>query len=86
MKTIEVPEDLTPTQSRMLQLLADGEAHLNKELQTCLQDDLGPVSNIWAHLTAIRKVLRPRGQDIQSERRGSSTYYRWIDHVNGSNI
>ena len=54
----------TPTHQAMLDVLADGRPHLRKELHACLPDELGPPTNIHAHLTAIRKMLRPKGQDI----------------------
>ena len=76
MKTIM--SDFTPVQSRMLAILSDGEAHSRKELHRCLEDDLGPLSNIKAHLTSIRKQLRPRGEDIICEIRGHEVYYRHI--------
>jgi hypothetical protein len=57
----------TPTQKRMLRLLADGLPHPRTELFQCLVDDLGPLSNIQPHLSHLRKRLRPKGQDIICE-------------------
>jgi DNA-binding response OmpR family regulator len=56
--------DLTPVQSRMLGVLADGRPHTREELRACLWDEQGPVTNIQPHLTAIRKELRRQGEDI----------------------
>lgn len=56
--------DFTPTQRRILDVLADGLPHTREELHGCLNDDLGTLSNLWAHVSNIRKVLRPRGEDI----------------------
>ena len=55
--------DFTPIQRAMLKVLSDGREHTRKELHKCLSDELGPLTNIAVHLTGIRKVLRPRGED-----------------------
>jgi hypothetical protein len=54
----------TPTQKRMLQLLADGRSHTRAELKACLADELGGWNNVQVHISRIRKQLRPKGQDI----------------------
>lgn len=72
---------LTPTHKRMLALLSDGSRHSSKELHGCLSDELGPVRNILHHISTLRDVLRPKGQDILCERDGKDkdkTYYRHI--------
>ena len=61
---------LTPTQEKMLGVLSDGMRHTRQELHACLSDELAPLSNIQMHISNIRKVLRPIGQDIICE------YYR----------
>lgn len=55
---------LTPTQRCLLHTLSDGLPHTRRELHRCLPDDLGALSNIKVHLSAMRKLLRPRGEDI----------------------
>jgi hypothetical protein len=65
----------TPVQRRMMAVLADGLPHTSRELHACLEDDLGPLRNIAAHLTAIRKVLRPRGEDILTRLGANGTTY-----------
>lgn len=57
----------TPTQRAILQVLSDGLPHRREELHACLPDELGPQRNIRAHITAIRKILRPRGEDVVCE-------------------
>lgn len=54
----------TPTQQKILDVLSDGLAHLREELHACLPDELGPLKNVQNHITAIRRRLRPKGQDI----------------------
>jgi DNA-binding CsgD family transcriptional regulator len=72
----------TPTQRRILQVLADGEPHRPTELAAQLDDDMGPVSNVKPHLTAIRKLLRLRGEDILCVVPGPPhrrcLHYRWV--------
>ena len=65
----------TPTQQRILALLSDGKAHRHEEIRQCLPDELGDRHNIAAHLTAIRKVLRPRGEDIACQHIAREHYY-----------
>jgi hypothetical protein len=68
----------TPTQKAMLDVLSDGKRHTKEELHNCLPDELGPMANIKAHLTAIRKKIQPTGQDIVCEYRYKVFYYRWV--------
>ena len=57
----------TPTQVRILAVLSDGLPHRREELRDVLPDELGSLDNVRPHLTAIRRVLRPRGEDIVCE-------------------
>lgn len=57
----------TTVAERILALLADGQPHTNKEVHGCLYDELGPVRNVRAHITNLRKILRPKGEDIVCE-------------------
>jgi hypothetical protein len=68
----------TPTQARMLKVLSDGMPHHRDELKACLHDELGSVSNIKAHLTAIRARLRRSGQDIVCQFHNGRYYYRHV--------
>lgn len=65
----------TPTQRRMLAVLADGQPHHKSELQACLPDEL---STIYMHVSNIRAKLRPQGQDIICEYRHQTIYYRHV--------
>lgn len=69
--------------SRMLTLLRDGRRHTAEELHACLRDELGPISNITPHLSALRQMLRPKGEDVLSHRIGDITYY-WIADLMGN--
>jgi DNA-binding winged helix-turn-helix (wHTH) protein len=63
-----VDRTFTPTQAKILSVLADGESHAREEIHACLPDDLGSLENIHAHISTIRKRLREQGQDIVCER------------------
>lgn len=67
----------TPTESRILAVLADGEAHPRAELFACLNDDLGKNNNLAVRLHYIRRKL-PRGQTIITELSGRAIFYRHV--------
>lgn len=71
-------EGFTPIQQRMLIVLSDGLPHPREELHACLDDELSPYSAIKAHLSSIRKILRPKGQDIICEIVHRRNMYRQI--------
>lgn len=54
----------TPTERRMVILLADGKPHTRKELHACLIDEMGPLCNIKPHLQAIKRKIEYLGEDI----------------------
>jgi hypothetical protein len=68
----------TPVQSRMLEVLRDGLPHTRYELHDCLQDEMGPISNIRSHLSSIRKKIRPFGEDIICELANRRICYRHV--------
>jgi hypothetical protein len=53
---------LTPIQRRMLDKLSDGKEHYSEELLLCLANTEADLTNIHAHLTAIRKLLYLEGK------------------------
>lgn len=68
----------TPTQKKLLAVLADGLPHSREELHACLWDEAGPLSNIQVHLSTIRKQLRLKGQDIVCEICHRAIHYRHV--------
>ena len=68
----------TPTQRKLLSILADGKPHTVAELFTCLPDDLGEATNVRSHLTGLRKRLRGEGRDIACELVCGVGYYRLV--------
>ena len=72
------PPPFTATEARMLAVLGDGRAHRREELHHCLADDLGAVSNIQPHLSAIRRKLRARGEGVVCELVNRRVCYRHV--------
>jgi DNA-binding SARP family transcriptional activator len=70
--------DFTPTQRRILEVLADGMPHRRESLHACLPDDMGALANLRFHLSQLRKVLRPLGQDIICQLYKNRLHYRHI--------
>lgn len=77
--------DLTHVQYRILRLLGDGMDHTINELHECLDDDLGPLRNVYAHVSTLRRIIRPRGLDIISGRKRRGAIYRMVRLVGGGN-
>jgi hypothetical protein len=69
---------VTPTELRMWRLLRGGEGVSPEALHGCLYDDRGPLRNIRAHLSSLRRKLAPRGQHILCERAGGAVRYRLV--------
>lgn len=63
---------------KMLAVLSDGMPHRREELHACLWDEDGDLSNIQIHISHLRKVLRPRGEDIVCEYVGMTFQYRHV--------
>lgn len=54
----------TPTQRRILAVLADGLCHSAEELRGCLEDDLAGPTALRYHISEVRHKLEQRGQSI----------------------
>lgn len=65
-------------QGRIFAVLADGLLHRPEEMRDCLNDELSPISNIFFHITNMRKVLRKHGEDIICQFEGKQSYYRLV--------
>lgn len=68
----------TKTQNAMLAVLSDGQPHTREELHKCLPDELSEMSAVRFHISNIRKVLRPKGQDIVCELKYGKIHYRHV--------
>ena len=69
---------ISPTQERILKALSDGMPHHRDELHKCLNDEFAEITAIEYHISTIRKVLRPLGQDIICEYANRKRFYRHI--------
>lgn len=77
--------NLTPTEREIVAILADGQIHAKSEFYSVLQDsdltyDENPNKSgaLAVHITSIRKILRPIGQDIVFVVRGWKHGYQHI--------
>lgn len=70
--------EFTPTEQRILKLLSDGQRHKRKEIHACLFDELSELKTIRYHICMMRKVLRPKGEDIICEMYMGGLYYRHV--------
>ncbi len=73
-------EKYTNVEQRILEVLADGERHHNKQLQDCLDDEYGEgkAKTIRVHMAHIRKKLRRKGHDIVCVFYYGKWYYQHI--------
>lgn len=72
------PPRYTPTQRRMLDVLADGLPHNRQELHACLDDELTAPEAIKFHISTMRVTLRRAGQDIVCELYKGTIHYRHV--------
>lgn len=56
----------TAVETKMLEVLADGQRHTRVELEACLYDEFGidKAKSVGVQLVRLRKKLRPRGHDV----------------------
>lgn len=74
-----MPSRYTPTQRRILALLADGRPHPRQELLACLPDaELGSLATVRVHVCLLRRRLRASGEDILCVLHGSTLCYRQV--------
>jgi hypothetical protein len=77
--------EFTPTQSKILAVLSDGNPHPFKELLDCLPDNMSEVTALREMLRKMRKVLRPRGEDIICQHVNHSHRYRHVRLLHSAN-
>lgn len=59
-------------------MLSDGMPHYREQLRECVPDELASLYALKMHISRIRKVLRPRGQDIVCEIVRRQIHYRHV--------
>jgi len=77
-----MPVELTPTQSRIMNLLSDGRPHTADELHRCFSDELTEKDNVRCMVSLMRDRLNLNGLDITSRRKSSRTTYRLVRLIN----
>ena len=60
----------TPTEQRIVDLLADGLQHTKDEMVKCLHDDLAPAAALYFHIYNIRRKIEPLGEYLAVESMG----------------
>lgn len=76
----------TPTEVRILNVLADGQPHPVAELMKCLDDELAERVNLQMHISRIRKKLAPVGQWIVCQVGEGPRSYRHIQKVSPATL
>ncbi len=71
----------TSTESRLMNVLKDGEPHDRPELLACLLDSQATMDSIHIHLSRIRKKIRPLGHLILCEYINRKHYYRHVRRI-----
>lgn len=69
--------NLTKTEQRIYDLLADGLPHAREELCRCMDDELSKPQAIFTHLNRMRTKLRARGEDIACEYKYETRSYAY---------
>ncbi len=73
------PLDYTKAQWRVLLLLEDGEPHTKEEIAVAAKVKEGStVHATYMHVSKLRKILRPKGQDIICEYVSGKLFYRYV--------
>lgn len=67
---------LTPTETRILDLLADGKGHSPSEVQGCLLCE--DSSSLYFYIKTLRRYLAPKGADITIRYDRKKLYYRLV--------
>jgi len=77
----------TPTQCRILAVLADGKLHSRDELFACLNDDMTNLTCLRVHLAYLRKKMEQIGETIKTVKFHDRGQGNWYQHVRlvGSN-
>ena len=71
----------TPTQRRMLELLADGKPHTRRELHALLTDELSGGGAVRRQICEARKIARAQGGEIVCER---VIFYRHVRNASAT--
>jgi hypothetical protein len=76
------PGLFTPTETILMNILADGMPHSRKDLIAALPNDQSDFTNLSTHLSNIRKKLAPYGRLVICEIYNRTVHYRQVRHIN----
>jgi DNA-binding winged helix-turn-helix (wHTH) protein len=68
----------TPTQEKILVVLADGKPHSRQELIDCLEDTIADRKNLNVHLSNLRVRLRSIAHDVVCVLKNRKIFYRHV--------
>lgn len=69
----------TPTQQLIMDVLSDGNVHSAVELERAIGiDSRCSVNLLGTHLSNLRKILRPHGEDVATHLVDSRTFYQHV--------
>lgn len=74
----------TPTEARLLAVLADGQPHKRDELFRCLGDELAKPTAVNVHFSQMRRRLHAKGQDVLCRSHGHYLTYQHVRLLAGS--
>lgn len=65
-------------QQKIINLLSDDRPHQRSEIEACLWADDPHYSTVSVHIDAIRKIVRPRGEDVICFRMHGKSWYQHL--------
>lgn len=71
----------TPTEQRIIDVLSDGMRHKQDELLKCIEDELATPSNLYSHISRIRKKIHPIGRDVVCRVTGWRRQYQLMSMI-----
>jgi hypothetical protein len=73
----------TPSEQRIIDLLADGMPHERREVLACLKDEMATLNSLSVMIHRLRPKVRELGQEIVTEYRRGGYWYRHIILLSG---
>lgn len=70
--------ELTPTEERMYRVLMDGCCHGEKQLISCLDDELSSKAALWMALSRLRKKVAVQHKHIMRRVIDGVTHYQLV--------
>lgn len=71
----------TPTQERIVRVLADGRGHKREELMRCLDDPMATKQDLYQRISDLRRKLLNRNLDVVFVCEGRRRFYRLVRPV-----